>query len=422
MKEFLPAEEKELARLWGKRGRLSSGMRAAKVARLCIPIPSVMEFDRRCPPSLLLGCKALYASPSTVDESAGADSLNRLVKGDFMGDLCAVGPAVASAGASSAHRRLSDSSPAKHAAATTAGSAACATNLTLFLCGELGVAPENDDLSFLVSSSRSTDLSSGWSNDEESSSSMALRPPAEDSSSSDPDEPSPSRRSSESPSSSSTSGMVGGGIPDADARDFSSLPLGATNAGAPRRSPVCRPDFSARTPACNFVDLPTLRSLLTRTSALAFSASAAGVPSSISRSRGGESNGVDGVVGGGGGGSLLPTTFSVARESNDEANDDVDDPLFLVSPVGGGVGVINFRGENGGDGGGMAAMARVLSGIISSSSALIALLCPPNLVRTPPPRPQAPPIAASGRDPLIKRPPKRTITSDREITCVLERN
>jgi hypothetical protein len=177
--------------------------------------------------------------------------------------------------------------------------------------------------------------------------------------------------------------MVGGGIPDADASDFSSLPLGATNGGAPRRSPVCRPDLNARTPACNFVDLPTLRSLLTRTSALAFSASAAGVPSSISRRRGGESNGVDGVVGGGGGGSLLPTTFSVAGESDDEASDDVDDvgadslspPLFLVSPardVGGGVGGINFRGENGSGGGGMSAMARVLSGIISSSSALIA--------------------------------------------------
>jgi len=180
--------------------------------------------------------------------------------------------------------------------------------------------------------------------------------------------------------------MVGGGIPDADASDFSSLPLGATNGGAPRRSPVCRPDFNARTPACNLVDLPTLRSLLTRTSALAFSASAAGVPSSISRRRGGEINGVDGVVGGGGG-SLLPTSFSVAGASNDEANDDFDDvgaeslssPLFLVSPardVGGGVGGINFRGENGGGGGGMSAMARVLSGIISSSSALIAY-CPP---------------------------------------------
>ena len=50
-----------------------------------------------------------------------------------------------------------------------------------------------------------------------------------------------------------------------------------------------------RTPACNLVDRPTLRSFETRTSALALSASAAGVPSSISRSNGGDNNVADAV-------------------------------------------------------------------------------------------------------------------------------
>ena len=45
-----------------------------------------------------------------------------------------------------------------------------------------------------------------------------------------------------------------------------------------------------RTPACNLVDRPTLRSFETRTSALALSASGLGVPSSISSSKGGDNS------------------------------------------------------------------------------------------------------------------------------------
>jgi hypothetical protein len=83
-----------------------------------------------------------------------------------MGDLCAaVGPAAASS-----PRRLSNSSPAKHAAATAAGNAACETNCTLFLCWTCGDpwtggAPENGCdcllLSFLESSKPWPGLSGG---------------------------------------------------------------------------------------------------------------------------------------------------------------------------------------------------------------------------------------------------------------------
>ena len=82
-----------------------------------------MELDRLCP-SLhlffpLTVAASFLATSSTIIDDGEADDLNRPVKADFIGDLLGMGAGTESKMASiSLFRALSNSSPAKHAAAT----------------------------------------------------------------------------------------------------------------------------------------------------------------------------------------------------------------------------------------------------------------------------------------------------------------